>query len=141
MSGTVCKVVWGDVVQYIRFGLASVIVCSMICCGLNISHSEYLVRNPVQAALQSYSKQKAIYFFFLAWLGWTLTPKYSFKKKSKSIPGGQTDGRLSDFDDIFILFRKMHKESCSRLGSKTDANYFGCWSLHVCLNKFKHRWD
>ena len=59
---TVCKVVWGDVVQYIRFGLASVIVCSMICCGLNISHSEYLVRNPVQAALQSNKRQKAKFF-------------------------------------------------------------------------------
>ena len=28
------------------------------------------------------------------------------------------DGRVSDFDDIFILLMKMEMESCSRLGSK-----------------------
>ena len=28
------------------------------------------------------------------------------------------DERVSDFDDIFILFMKMEMKSCSRLGSK-----------------------
>ena len=28
------------------------------------------------------------------------------------------DGRVSDFDDIFIFFMKMKRESCSRFDSK-----------------------
>ena len=51
------------------------------------------------------------------------------------------DGRVSDFDDIFILFMKMEKKSCSRLGSKHQQNYFGGRSLYVSLNKYKHCWD
>ena len=37
------------------------------------------------------------------------------------------EGRVSDFDDIFILFMKMQIESCLMLGSILGQ------SLHVCL--------
>ena len=40
---------------------------------------------------------------------------------------------MSYFDDIFIVFMKMQKQSCS--------SYFGGCSLHVCLKKYKHIWD
>ena len=41
------------------------------------SNSEYLVRNPVQAALYSNKRQKAIIFFEYFWLGMTLRPEGS----------------------------------------------------------------
>ena len=31
------------------------------------------------------------------------------------------DKRLSEFDDIFILFMKIKRESCSQLDSKTNT--------------------
>ena len=44
----------------------------------SISNSEYLVRNPVQAALRSNKRQKAKKFFFkYFWLGMTLRPEGS----------------------------------------------------------------
>ena len=43
----------------------------------DISNSEYLVRNPVQAALQSNKRLKAKHFFEYFWLGMTLRPKGS----------------------------------------------------------------
>ena len=42
-----------------------------------ISNSEYLVKNPVQAALQSHKRLKAKHFFEYFWLGMTLRPKGS----------------------------------------------------------------
>ena len=44
---------------------------------LSISNSEYLIRNPVQAALQSNKRLKAKHFFEYFWLGMTLRPKGS----------------------------------------------------------------
>ena len=41
------------------------------------SNSEYLVRNPVQAALPSNKRQKAKHFFEYFWLGMTLRPEGS----------------------------------------------------------------
>ena len=35
------------------------------------------------------------------------------------------DERVSDFDDLFILFMKMEMKSCSRLGFKHQQNYLG----------------
>ena len=43
----------------------------------HISNSEYLVRNPVQAALPSNKRQKAKHFFEYFWLGMTLRPEGS----------------------------------------------------------------
>jgi len=52
------------------------------------------------------------------------------------------NGRVSDFDDIFILFMKMEMKSCSRFGSKHQTKtIFGGRSLHVSLKKYKHCWD
>ena len=48
---------------------------------------------------------------------------------------------MSDFDDIFTLFMKMEKKSCSRLGSKHQLKNFGGRFLHVSFNKYKHCWD
>ena len=64
------------------------------------------------------------------WLGRTLRPKADrnlLKCCSESTPDGLMDGRVSDFDDIFILFMKMEMESCSRLGSKHHQKLF--WRL------------
>ena len=44
---------------------------------LVISHSEYLVRNPVQAALRSDKRQKANKSCEYFWLGRTLKPEAS----------------------------------------------------------------
>ena len=51
------------------------------------------------------------------------------------------DGRVSDFDDIFILLMKMEMESSSRLGSKTNKKNYGGRSFHVSPNKYKHCWN
>ena len=42
-----------------------------------ISHSEYLVTNPVQSALPSNKRQKAKFFFEYFWLGMTVRPEGS----------------------------------------------------------------
>ena len=34
------------------------------------------------------------------------------------------DGRLSDFEDVFILFMKRQKESFSRSGSRSGLNKY-----------------
>ena len=38
------------------------------------------------------------------------------------------DGRVTEFDDSFILFMKMQKESCSRLGS-TNQHKLVCMTI------------
>ena len=43
----------------------------------HISNSKYLVRNPIQAALQSNIRLKVKHFFEYFWLGMTLRPKGS----------------------------------------------------------------
>ena len=83
------------------------------------SNSEYLVRNPVQAALQSNKSLKARHFFEYFWFGMTLRPKGSrnlFQICSKS-----THDWLMD---IFILFMKIEMKSFSRLGSKHQQKQF-----------------
>ena len=74
------------------------------------------------------------------WLSRTQRPKPSrnlFKNCSKSTPGWFMDGRMSDVDGIFILFMKMKKEFCSRLGSKLHKNKLckGFFFMYVLTNK------
>ena len=68
----------------------------------------YLARNPVYAAFHSCSRHKVMFFvvIFLAeqdihslWLSGTY-----FQIRLKSNQDKLIDGRLSDFDDIFIFF-------------------------------------
>ena len=49
------------------------------------------------------------------------------------------DEKVSDFDNIVILFIKMRQESCSRLGAK--HNYFEEISPNVCPIKYKQGWN
>ena len=51
------------------------------------------------------------------------------------------DGRLSDLNDIFILFMKMRKESCSRLGYTQQHKLFGGRYFQSCPNKYKHSYE
>ena len=48
----------------------------------------------------------------------TVAYRNLFQIHSKSVLDWLMDWRLSDFDDIFILFMKIPRESCSWLGSK-----------------------
>ena len=45
------------------------------------------------------------------------------------------DGRVSDFDDIFILFMKMEMESGSRLGSKHEQKILEAILIMYLLTK------
>ena len=44
-------------------------------------------------------------------------------------------GRLSDFDNIFILSMKMQRESCFRIDSKQQQKLFKMVFFHACLIK------
>ena len=85
-------------------------------CSLTLqSNSEYLVRNPVQAALPSNKRQKAkISLIFFGWArpGVPRGPGTCSKFVQSHLMIEIMDGRVSDFDDIFILFMKI--ESFSR---------------------------
>ena len=49
------------------------------------------------------------------------------------------DEKVSDFDNVFILFLKMWQKSCSRLGAK--HNYFEEIFLNVFLIQYKQDWN
>ena len=57
--------------------------------------------------------------------------KIQFRERYTSSPDWFMDGRLSYFDDIFILF--MNMKSCSRLGSKHQQKLL-CRPFSSCIS-------
>ena len=71
---------------------------------------------------QRYTHKKKLINMVIFFLAWQDPENQAFQililNLLKVLSWLTMDGRVSEFDDIFILFMKMKMESCSRLSSK-----------------------
>ena len=103
------------------------------------SNSEYLVWSPFQAVWMANKRQK-IWFLLCR----TLRPGASrnlFWVCSELTHAWLMDGRVSDFEDFFVLFMKYRRSHAQYWALNTTTNYFGACSIQLCLkHKFWCEW-